>query len=211
MHGGDKVGARAELVGVLGLLDALGRPDDPAIPIALINLADLELEEGAPAKAEAHLVRALALSPSDGGKPHPRMAILETTLARARCELGRCEEALAGLDRANVAQAMLPPDHSDRIYPLLGRARVLVELGRGREAADAATDALARLAKLQAGPEDLGLVRVLHARALGLLGRRGQAVAEARRARAELVAAKLPTVDIDAFLERPRPRARRRR
>lgn len=203
-HAGDPVAARAELAGALTLLEALD-PKDPTIAIVLANLGDLDFEENAFAKAEATLVRALTLSPpSPGAPPHPRNAIIETTLARARCKLGRCREGLDGIARAIVAQKPLPEGHADRLAPLAARAEIELALKRWGDAAASATLVIDRLMKLGAPPEEFADLRLVRARAYLKLGRRRDARADAARARDDLARAKKATTEVDTFLAKLR-------
>ncbi|HVU49299.1 MAG TPA: serine/threonine-protein kinase [Polyangia bacterium] len=175
--------------------------DTPDVLRALTNLGNVLEDAGRYEEALATDRDALARSARLFGPTHPFSALVSSNMGEVLNSLGRHAEARAACQAALDIWQRAGADPSFQAYALTGLGRAA--LGEHRPAAAIAPleRALAIREERHAPPELLGETRFALARALwSREAERRRALALARAARAERVAAAAPVTDIDAWL-----------
>ncbi len=163
----------------------------------LVNLAAIELRDGAPAAAEARLAEALEVVP----EPAPWLKVwileLEAQIALAR---GQADAALARFEQlGQLAEVVADPALAwraavgvasvwDESATPDGRARAVAAYARAEELVDAASIRVPLTAGRETFAADRARASRQHVAALLALGRTDEAFAAARRARTRVLA-----------------------
>ncbi|MBZ4420644.1 serine/threonine-protein kinase [Myxococcus sp. RHSTA-1-4] len=190
---------------------ALGK-EHPSVAFAACNIGIVLHRLGREKEAWDWHRRALEVRLKTFGERHDDVAFSLTEMGEVLRAQGRLDEAWNHHERALRIYRELGRDRvSSASAPLRGMAEVHLARGQGAEAAALLERALRLLEEIPAPSQDLAEARFALARAWWVMGRREEALAGARKARAELEAAgesgRHALGEVRQWLSRHEPRA----